>query len=37
VVGWGGRLAWGGWQSMEDEEVRNQNFREHIKTSAKNQ
>jgi hypothetical protein len=26
-------LAWGGWQSMADEEVRNQNFREHIKKS----
>jgi hypothetical protein len=36
VVGWGSRLAWGGWQTMADVEVRNQNFRKnnkhHLKT-----
>jgi hypothetical protein len=35
VVGWVGRL--GGWQTMADEEVRDQNFREQIKTSPPKQ
>jgi hypothetical protein len=36
AVGWGGRLAWGLWQSMADEEVRNRIFCEHIKASPQN-
>jgi hypothetical protein len=27
---------WGDWQAVAGEEVRNQKFREHIKTSAQN-
>jgi hypothetical protein len=27
---------WGDWQAVAGEEVRNQNFHEHIKTSAQN-